>query len=419
MPPDAPTNGAESKNPKKSKGSFLTSPKVKAITARLRYVGEHVFGGDLAAYGQAVGFSEFWVKRILNDSTRLRLSTFAQFVESGVVSAEWLFCGSGPMLANDSRKDELAAYAPPRAIRSQLPTLDPTLLAQPVIPEAQPFITPEEYVINKDAMAFLPLARAAFHSRKQNKPVMLFLNADVVQAGITPIVIALLKNKVVTHVAMTSEAAACDLQTAKKNKADMSVFGSTLKLAANAGVGIAEGIGRWGLAPEDNRSASILAAAYDNNAAATVHVTIGETPLHIMPSTAGAEFGAVLGATASVDYLVFAEQVFGMAGDPAGTFIVAGSAQPALPLLSVAIDAGQRLPEPLDFSAVKIARISNVPANKNLDFFLSGDYRVLFPQFLDICQAVYKGKFERFLYERYGYKVLEHPQRAAPADRSD
>ena len=124
----------------------------------------------------------------------------------------------------------------------------------------------------------------------------------------------------------------------------------------------------------------------------------------------------LLGALSYVDWLKFAKKVCDTAGDPSGTIIVAGSAKPALQLVSSAMDAGHRLPTPLDFSKVKIARLSNMPARKNLDFFLAGNYRVMFPQFLDICQVVYTSKAERAVYERYGYKLLERRQPDPAAD---
>lgn len=416
MLPDASTDETPKNESKKNKNSCQTSPKLKAILARLRYVGEHVFGGDLAAYGEAVGFTEHWIKRILNENTRLRMTTFTQFVESGVVSAEWLFCGSGPMLANDCRKDDIAAYVPPVTINNAAPCIDSTMLGVPGLLEMQPIMQPDEYVVTKDAMAFLPLARATFHSRANEKPVILFVNSDVICAGVTPIIKSLLANKVITHIAMTSSAAVADYQLAKADTTDLTGFNTALKIAANSGVGIAEGIARWGLAPTDNRDMSLLAAAYDSGASASVHTTFGDTAWHLVPAINGAEFGSILGATSYVDLLAFTQQVFSLAGDPPGTFIVAGAAKPALQILSTAIDAGHRLPEPLEFNGLTIARLSNMPAKKNLEFFLAGDYRVLFSQFLDICQAVYTGKFERFLYERYGHKLLDRKQPDPVAD---
>lgn len=386
------------------------SPKLRAIISRLKYVGEHLFGGDMAAYAGAVGLSEHWLNRILLEDARLRISMFSQFVNSGVVTAEWLFCGAGPMLASDRRKDAIEPYTAPTAIAASNDVLDVTLLVPPPPIAIQPFITPDDYIATKEAMQFLPIVRATYHSRANNKPVILFLNADVIEAGVTPIIQTLIRQKIVTHVAMTSAAAVADFYAGLSNQFDPSGFVSALRIGANAGMGMAEAIAKWGLAESDDRSRSVLAFAYDNGAEASVHTVLGDTPLHLLPANGGTDFGMLLGALGYVDLLQFAKKVCDTAGDPPGTIIVAGSAKPAMQLISSAMDAGQRLPSPLHFSQVKIARLSNMPARKNLDFFLAGDYRSIFPQFLDICQAVYTSKSERATYERYGYKLLERKQ---------
>lgn len=392
------------------------SPKLRAIISRLKYVGEHLFGGDTAAYAKAVGLSDYWLKRILLEDARLRISVFSQFVDSGVVCAEWLFSGSGPMLATDRRKDALAPYEAPTAIAASCDVLDTTLLTPPSPIEIQPFITPEDHVVVKDAMQFLPIVRATYHSRANNKPVILFVNEDVIQAGVTPIIQTLIKQKIVTHVALTSAAAAADFYVALATKFDPSGFVSALRIGANDGIGVAESLAKWGLAEADARERSVIAFAYDHGADVSVHTTFGDTPLHLLPVAGGTDFGMLLGALSYVDWLRLAKKVCDTAGDPPGTIIVAGSARPALQLVSSAIEAGHRLPTPLDFSKVKIARLSSSPARKNLDFFLSGNYRVMFPQFLDICQVVYTSKAERAVYERYGYKLLERRQPDSAAD---
>lgn len=364
----------------------------------------------MAAYAQAVGLSEHWLNRILLEDARLRISMFSQFVESGVVSAEWLFFGSGPMLASDKRKDSMAPYDPPQAIAASCDVPDLSLLLPPEPVVIQPFITPAEYVMTKEAMRFLPVARATYHARANNKPVILFLNDDVIAAGVTPIVQTLLRQKIITHIAMTSAAAVADFYAALTVKFDPSGFVSALKIGANMGLGLAESIAKWALADSDARNRSILACAYDCGAGASVHTTFGDNSLHLSPVTGGTEFGQLIGGLSYVDMLSFTQAVFNTAGDLPGSIIVAGPTQPAVPIISAAIAAGQRAITPLDFRQLKIARFSNTPGRKNLDFFVAGDYRTLFPQFLDICQSVYTNKTERITYERYGHKLLERRQ---------
>jgi len=392
------------------------SPKLRAIISRLKYVGEHLFGGNIAAYAEAVGLSEYWLKRILLEDARLRISVFSKFIDSGVVSAEWLFSGSGPMIASDRRKDKLEAYVPPPAIAESCNVLDPSLLSPPAPIEIQPFIRPEDCAVAKEAMRFLPIVRAIYHSRANNKPVILFVNSDVVCAGVTPIIQSFIRNKVVTHVALTSAAATADLYAAAGGSFDPGALTTALRVGANAGVGMAETLARWGLADNPGRDRSILACAYDCGAGSSVHTSFGDTVLHLNAATGGLELGELIGALSYVDLLAFSQTVCETAGEPPGTIVVAGPARPALPIVSSAIDAGHRLPTPLNFSHVKIARLSSMPARKNLDFFLAGDYRELFPQFLDLCQVVYTSKAERALYDRYGHKLLERRQPDPDAD---
>ena len=300
------------------------SPKLRSIISRLKYVGEHLFGGDTGAYANAVGLSEQWLNRILLEDARLRISMFSQFVESGVVCAEWLFCGSGPMLATDRRKDALAPYDAPTTISKSCDVLDTTLLTPPAPVEIQPFITPEEHVVTKDAMRFLPIVRAAYHSRANNKPVILFVNDDVIQAGVTPIIQTLIKQKIVTHIAMTSAAAVADFYAALSTQFDPSGFTSALRIGANHGIGLAETLAKWSLADSDSRDRSILAFAYDNGASTSVHTVLGDTSLHLLPVQGGTDYGMLLGALSYVDWLCFAKKVCDTAGEFPGTIIVAG-----------------------------------------------------------------------------------------------
>lgn len=392
MQPDASTNADESeKSAKKSRHPFRASPKTSAILARLRYVGDYLFGGNLGAYAEAVGFSESWLARILSEQARCRVSTFAQFVESGLVSAEWLFCGTGPMLSGDPNLTEIATYQAPPLIRSRYPLFDMTL-TRPVAKRAfAPLIELDTPVTHAAIQRCVALAQAVFSARSAHKPVLLFLSPDVVEAGATPIVNALLRQKIVTGLAMTSDAAVLDLERAQKHK-NLSALNNVLHLAARNGLGFAEAIGRWGFQTDDARECSILATAYDLNIPATVHAQFGDSALYCNPAIGGARFGADIGATSYVDFLVFAELVAQLAGDPAGVFITTGPATPGLKLLSTAMSAAQLLPKPPRFDAVKIARFSTAPAKKNLDYLITGKYAESFPAFFSACKSVYEGR---------------------------
>jgi hypothetical protein len=348
----------------------------------------HVFDGDIEAYAKATGFTAHWLLHLLYSNARMRISAFARFVESGVVAAEWLFCGSGPMLQTGSRHNDLAGYIPPVPINSQYAFFDSTL-GQPGA-----FAFPARGLPDAPASphaAFVPLAKAIFAARSNNKAVTLFLNADVVRAGVGPLVIEMLKQKYVTSLAMTSDAALADIMAAYKDQPGAFTLIEPLKLAASAGVGFGEAFGQWGLSAAPERKTSIIANAYDLGVPITVHALIGEAALHAYPAVGGAELGSVLGATSYVDLLVFIAQVHQMAGNPPGVFIVAGANYPALQLLSVAIDAGQRLPTCLDFDALVIARLTPNTRLKSAAYTIAGDYAWSFSSLTSTCRSIYEG----------------------------
>jgi hypothetical protein len=294
------------------------------------------------------------------------------------------------MLHSDVKLTDIATYQPPTFIRSRHAIFDTTLLSplmrQPFAPEIPLNAKPNKAITK----ACLPVARAVFAARAAHKPVILFLSADVIEAGTSLIINELLRQKIVTGVAMTTAAAIVDLSRAQQHK-NISALNDVLRLAAKTGVGFAEGVGRWGLQPEDSRGLSILATAHDLCAAATVHANFGDSDLYFNAATGGASFGADIGATSYVDFLVFADMVAQLAGDPAGVFITTGPAAHGLQLLSSAMAAGQRLSTPLRFNALKIARFSGKPAKQNLDYLVTAKYSELFPAFFSACTAIYEG----------------------------
>lgn len=355
----------------------------------MRYVHEHVFGGDIEAYARAIGFTAHWLNHLLYSNARMRISAFAKFVESGVVAAEWLFCGTGPMLIDKNRYDDMAGYIPPVPINSRYPVFDPTLSQ----PGSFAFSSRTSAApASADALpALVPLAKAIFAARANNKAVTLFLNTDAIAANILAPVIALLENKYVTSIAMTGNAAIADIMAAYRSNAAAFALAAPLKLAASAGVGFGEAFGRWGLSGAANREVSIIARAYDLGVPVTVHTLLGESAFHAYPAISGAELGAVLGATSYVDLLIFTAQIHQMAGDPPGVFIVAGANHPGLQLLSVAIDAGQRLPDSLDFDPLVVGRIVSSTHAKTTDWQIAGDYSALLPALVTTCRAIYEG----------------------------
>jgi hypothetical protein len=155
------------------------------------------------------------------------------------------------------------------------------------------------------------LVRDIVTSRKKNKPVILMIGAHVVKVGLAPILIDLLKRKVITAVAMNSAAALHDVETAMwgQTSEDVAVnmlegrFGmaretgelinTTLQKAfreSDCGYGEALGKKLCELrAP--HADVSVLATCFEQGIPATVHVAIGTDTIHQQPTMDGAATG--------------------------------------------------------------------------------------------------------------------------------
>jgi len=395
----------EKENPlKSSHPRSRSSPRTDAILARLRYIGEHVFGGDLAAYAAAVNLTEYWLRRILSGQARVRASAFVAFVESGVVSAEWLFCGTGPMLNRPDRLDPLTAYELPPAPNSRYAVFD-TLAMAPGLPKKPKKIgclAPSKKLIRDS----IPAALQLFAARTENQPVLLFLGQAAMKAGIGPIVVELTQRKYVTGIALTGTAALLDYTAVKKEPAELADFAEVVKRAAISGVGLGEALGRWGFLPGDKRERSVTAIAYDCGVPVTVHAAIGDSAFHLSPALYGVEFGAALGSVSYIDALVFTAQAHRMSGDAPSLFIVGGEEEPAFQVLASAIGAGTRLAQPLSFNRLRTAWLGERKSQHSTDYNVVGNYAEIFASMLIACNAVYEG-----VTDEYVNKTGKHPKR--------
>jgi hypothetical protein len=344
-----------------------------------------VFGGDMEAYAKATGFSEHWLRRILNSSTRLRLSTFSQFVESGVVNAEWMFCGTGPMLQSAPPIDPVIGYTPPAPISSRHPVFD-TSLVKPA--EIKPPKKRRGKIKPAKPSDFLPLANDVFLTRSADLPVLLFITEPAVLHEASDVIIECLKHKYITAIAMTNAVADFDVFAAKSDKHDKGAVANALKLARTAGIGFGECLGRWAFEPGDNRAASVLATAYDLGLPATVHTLIGESELHLNPAIGGADYGALLGAASYIDFLTFTQFIHELR---LGVVIEAGRRHSASTLMGIAREAASRmkLPKPI---ALRVAEFITFGFYPNIVHYSHrGEYAATFPAFLQACKITYEG----------------------------
>jgi hypothetical protein len=378
MQQDVSTNAGASENPKSKKRqtSFRSSLKVEAILQRLRYVGEHMFGGDMEAYGRAVGFSRDWMFRILNSTSRLRMSTFTQFVESGLVRAEWLFCGAGPMCNSfDADADGLFTAAAQTKINSSNTLFDTTLVAPEVfdatvvLPECRPDPTrdPIEHYIST--------AEKIFAANAAGSPVILYAVDTVLKDGCGALICNFLRNKWLTAVILPCSAVAIDTGCSHAE------LGELIKSGAAAGLGIGETIGRRCR----SFKTSVLAAAYDLGATGLVHVTFGNSLMHMIPAIGGTSFGAAIGATAYVDMLAIAELMRQTEANAVpGMFLLTGDSKSMVKLLGTTNAASRHFPVPQQSSAI----VTNLSLKHD---GLVGGYCRVFSALYSACEVVYKG----------------------------
>jgi hypothetical protein len=385
------TEKAGKRGRKKKYAPPRTSPEFEALIGRLRYVGDFVFGGNLEAYAAAVGLTEFWLKKILVHEARVRISTFMRFVTSGLVSAEWLFCGTGPMLMSNVVTDEISGLSPLQNMNSRYAVLNTSALSPLKMPEL-PLHVPSPVVEqpHETSRKTISVARQVFIASVNAKPIILFVNAAPIAANVTPVAAEMLQKKYVTGVALSLAAAELDYQ--QSGQTDLGAFNDIVIRAAKSGLGLGEALGAF-LANRVEPVKSILAAAYSVGAPVTVHGSIGESPLHFFPAKSGAELGAAYGATGYVDSLVFAEQVRQMAGDKTSLFLNLGSVAPGLPLLSSAMAAAQE-GLGLTFKHVKISRITSRKVESNLDACVCGPYEQSLLYVYQACNAIFEGNFD-------------------------
>lgn len=177
-------------------------------------------------------------------------------------------------------------------------------------------------------------------SRKRNLPVILMMGAHVIKTGLSPIVIDLMQQGIVTAVGMNSAGAIHDSESAlfgvtsedvAANLKDGSfgmwretgdfINGNLKRAAAHDQVGFGETLGR---ALIDEKPPyldySIMAAAVLNNIPVSIHAAIGTDIVHQQPGMDG----AVTGEMSYRDFRVLCHSVKDLQGG--GAVINAGSA---------------------------------------------------------------------------------------------
>jgi hypothetical protein len=181
------------------------------------------------------------------------------------------------------------------------------------------------------------IARHIVTARQKGAPVVLMMGAHVLRKGNSPLLIDLMKRKLVTHIALNGAGAIHDFEFALIGETTESVakyisegqFGlwketgrinDAMTIAAREGIGQGEAIGR--MIVEENfphKDISLLAAGFTLQVPVTIHSGVGQDIIHEHPNLDG----AALGASSYTDFLIFTETVRHLEG---GVFLNIGSA---------------------------------------------------------------------------------------------
>ena len=181
-------------------------------------------------------------------------------------------------------------------------------------------------------------AAAIAAARRDGREVLLGIGAHVVKVGLSPWVVALMEEGVVTGVAMNGAGAIHDFELAATGSTSEEVgpaledgtFGMAAETAdfvngaaadaALDGLGFGETLGRAILAERlPHRKASIAAAGARLGVPVTVHVAVGTDIVHMHPSASG----AAIGEASLTDFRIFAGKVAALEG---GVYLNVGSA---------------------------------------------------------------------------------------------
>ena len=208
--------------------------------------------------------------------------------------------------------------------------------------------TPASGMMVKDLLALLPnqlmgkdfpeLVRRVIDSRLSDCPVIVGMGAHVIKVGLTPVLIKLMEEKIITGLAFNGACIVHDTETAIAGMTSEDVdevlgtgdFGAAKETGefineaiingARLNKGIGESVGDAIIASNFKYSElSLLAAARRLQIPVTVHVAVGTDIIHIHPSACGAS----IGKGSHIDFRLFCSMIADLEG---GTYLNIGSA---------------------------------------------------------------------------------------------
>ena len=255
---------------------------------------------------------------------------------------------------------------------------------------------------------FKSVVAAIVRARKDQRPVILGMGAHPIKLGLSPIIIELMRRRVLTAVATNGACVVHDFEIAVAGKTSEDVarelctgtFGMSrdtgrgLNLAINRGVKKGHGIGKSvGSYISENRfkfrEKSIFGRAHELGIPATVHVAIGTDIIHMHPEADGAS----IGKGSMDDFRLLAAVVADLEG---GVYLNLGSAvvlpEVFLKALNIARNLGNRVEQittvNMDFvqhyrPRENVLRRPTITCGQNVA--LTGHHEIMFPL---LCAAV-------------------------------
>ena len=249
---------------------------------------------------------------------------------------------------------------------------------------------------------FRAVVSAVVKARQGDRPVVLGMGAHPVKLGLSPLIIELMRKKVVTAVATNGACAIHDFEVAMAGHTSEDVaaelcsgtFGmskdtgkgvnSAINKGVKKGYGIGRAVGEY-ISREKFRhqSSSVFAAAYNMAVPLTVHVAIGTDIVHMHPEADG----AAIGKGSMIDFRLFASVVADLEG---GVYINLGSAvilpEVFLKALNVARNLGNTVE---NMTTVNMDFIQQYRPRENVlkrptlksgrNYALTGHHEIMFP----------------------------------------
>ncbi len=252
------------------------------------------------------------------------------------------------------------------------------------------------------ARDFRSVTKAIVRARKKDRPVILGMGAHPIKVGLSPIIVNMIENHIITAVAMNGACIVHDYELALMGHTSEDVdielckgtfgmseeTGSDLNKAIKRGVKKGLGVGR---AVGDQimklktefKDLSILAAAARLDIPATVHVAIGTDIIHMHP----AADGKAIGEGSLRDFKLLSSVVSDLKG---GVYINLGSAviMPEVFLKAIAVTRNLKY-NVKNFTTVNMDFIQHYRTSENVlrrpvmsggnSYALTGHHEIMFP----------------------------------------